>query len=346
MAPNRSWCGSTPTSRCGGSRWTIASVAGGALGCVEMRWMRSSFLLAALAGVGAAPPPPVPAAEPAKAEPAKPKQTENEWVFSLLPKSLQLRPRAEFNFLSNLTPAGKTRPVPTPEQPAYYLIEPGVNRDTGVGAEHGLKTPPVAKRQQLLEQALAANSFRRADESHPPTLVILFHWGSSSYQPGEGESEMDRRRALMDRAMLIGGEKFAKEIAAVFEELDRIALLPPEFQVMVPNPIEKLINRSREMGRLVEEVFSSSYYVVASAFDHAEMAKGRGVVLWRTKMTVNSIGVNMLETVPPMIASSAPFLGTDMTEPVVRATRIERGGRVEIGTPTVVEEGKSAPVRK
>lgn len=278
------------------------------------------------------------AAQPAA--PVAPAQDEApRFVFSLLPKSLQRRPRVDFNVLTTLTPAGKQLAVPSTEQPAYYVLEQGINRNVGVGAEHNLKSPPVEKIKEVLQAALAQSGYRPSDEQHPASLVVIFHWGSSSYNPSEddGSDELMRRKVLLDRAMLLAGEKFALRVSEAMEQIDRNAGMLPEMAAMVPNPFEQMMNESHQMARLVDELFSSSYFVVASAFDYAAMAKNQPLLLWRTKMTVNSIGVNMTETVPPLIASAAPYFGRDMETPMLVSKQISRDGKVEIGEAKVIE---------
>jgi len=76
------------------------------------------------------------------------------------------------------------------------------------------------------------------------------------------------------------------------------------------------------------------------------MTRHQRLLLWRTKMTVDASGVNMTETLPPLIASAAPFLGRDMSETMVVTKTIPREGHVEIGTPTVVDDNAAATVTK
>jgi len=155
---------------------------------------------------------------------------------------------------------------------------------------------------------------------------------------------------LLERAGLLGGAKFVREVADAMEQVDQKAGLQRAFVApeggdfmgsvgdMLPDPFDRLRTRSVEMERLVDELFSSSYFVVASAYDYAAMAKGQRLLLWRTKMTVNSLGVNMAESVPPLIASAAPYFGKEMKDPVVVTKKLQRGGRVDVGTPVVVPE--------
>lgn len=303
----------------------------------------------------------VPEAKPAK---------RNEVVFSLWPKSLQRNPRMDFNIITEMTPAGRKAKQPTAEAPVYYIAQGGKMINNGVGAE-GLKGPPPEKLQSLMDRALTSAGYLPGDgKTHLPTLAVVYNWGSSSFQPpsdvsdenGEGNvpvPEVVLRKALLDRARLLGGEKFFVEVARAMEQIDQKASATRSFVApegadfmgsvgdMMPDPFDQLRTRNPEMDRLVDELFSSSFFVVASAYDYQALAKGQRVLLWRTKMTVNSLGVNMEESVPPLIASAAPYLGKETPDPVLVTKRISRDGKVEIGTPVVVPDGApGAPAKK
>ncbi|MEO7412770.1 MAG: hypothetical protein ABIZ81_05385 [Opitutaceae bacterium] len=300
-------------------------------------------------------------------EPApKAPKSEGGFVFSLLPKSLQRNPRLSFNVFTEMTAEGRKVPKPTPKQPAYYIAQAGGVYNGGVGAEYSTKAPPVEKLEQLMKNSLAEGGYLPADDaSHPPTLVIIYHWGSHSFQPPQDTEGVDAdgnavvtpampeivlRKALLDRAMLLGGVKFTQDVSAAMGQVDQKAALQRNFTPvegsdfggsvgdMLPDPFEQLRNRSVEYDRMIDELFSSSFFVVASAYDYAALVKGQRRVLWRTKLTVNSLGVNMLETVPALIATGGAYFGRETETPVVINKRVSRDGRVEVGTPTVVPD--------
>lgn len=294
--------------------------------------------------------------------------------FSLLPKSLQKNPRLDFNIFTEMTAQGRRLAQPTPEKPAYYVAQAGKMVNTGIGAE-SLKGPPPEHLQRLMDRALAEGGYRPSEGSgQPPTLAIVYHWGSSSFQPPEeipGEtaddgtvtpptesvSQMDIRKALLTRASLLGGVSFVREVSLAMQQVDQKASAQRSFAApeggsfmgsvgdMMRDPFDELRSRNVEMERLVDELFSSSYFVIASAYDYAALAKGQRQLLWRTKMTVNSLGVNMNESVLPLIASAAPYLGRETKEPVVVSKRVNREGRVEIGTATVVEPAPASATK-
>ena len=146
---------------------------------------------------------------------------------------------------------------------------------------------------------------------------------------------------VLQRAELIGGQKFAHELNAIFDQEALFELSNPGDDPS--SPFNRFVNANDNLMRLVEESFSSCYFVIASAYDCAAMAKGERVLLWRTKMTVNSTGISMAQSLSPLIASAGPYFGRDMTEAVTITRRALREGRVEIGTPTVINDNSPPP---
>ena len=107
-------------------------------------------------------------------------------------------------------------------------------------------------------------------------------------------------------------------------------------QMAFMNPVHQFKMRSEKNEFLVDQAVSDVYYVVASAYDYAALAKQERRLLWRTRMTVAASGVSEEQTLPTLIATAAPFFGREMTEPSIFAKRAVRDGHVELGTPTVV----------
>ena len=109
----------------------------------------------------------------------------------------------------------------------------------------------------------------------------------------------------------------------------------------VMNPVHLFTQRSTKNQLLVDQASAGCYYVVASAYDFSSIATHVKQLLWRTRMTVNSVGVSQIQSLPTLIASAAPYFGRDMAESAILTKRAVRDGHVEIGTPTVVETPKS-----
>jgi hypothetical protein len=333
-----------------------------------MHPLRIAFLFAALApALGVAGPSSLSGEANPPDEPGK---RYGEFVFSLWPKAFQKNPRLEFNVVTEMSSAGRKLPPPTRQNPVYYVAQAGQPINSGLlGPEGKLDSSAGPSLHAALNRVLGENGYREVDEGHPATLVIIYQFGSyafnpptsvtetipdgvdnppaSSIQPGDvAVSERDIRRVLLNRASLLGGRKFLMQVAEAMDEVDHKAALERNFiapdggegfmgsvGAILPEPFERLRVQSAEMERLVDELFSSSYFVVASAYDYQALAKGQRRLLWRTKMTVNSLGVNLAESLPPLLASAGPYLGRETRDPVLITKRISRDGRVEVGTP-------------
>jgi hypothetical protein len=132
----------------------------------------------------------------------------------------------------------------------------------------------------------------------------------------------------LERSVLVGGRKFLDEMSFYVE-----------WGYMPPTGLDQL-----KLEQLQYQAAKELYYVVASAYDYDSMAHGKRQLAWRTTMTVNSTGVSLTETMPPLIANAAPFFGRETTEPEFGSRKMLREGRVDVGTPTVMKEKTSDSV--
>lgn len=289
----------------------------------------------------------------APAENAKTPQ-KSEWVFSLLPKSFQKNPRLEITVITEMTDAGRKLTPPTAQAPAYFeAFSPGP-RHLGHSEGNEVTLKP-AEIERVLYRALATNGYLPArPPAQPPSLLIIYTWGSHSLIT-ESDSENpvfsgeQIARNLLDRAALVGGEKFAARLLDLFNQADALSIAarapaPPGGEsVFTPgmvefmNPVSQFKRSDPKNEFLVDQAASNVYYVVASAYDYASVAAKRRVLLWRTRMTVAADGVSQEQTLPTLVASAAPFFGRDMPEAEILSKRALREGTVEVGTPTVVE---------
>ena len=312
----------------------------------------------------ASPAPAAAAAAPAAASAAATtpaKKSESAWVFSLLPQSLQKNPRLELTVVTEMTAAGKKRPPATAEAPVYFELFTTGPKDIGHVPGNGTKIK-AEEVEHTLVRSLASSHFLPArPPAQRPSIAILYTWGSH-YLLTEGDEENpvlsgnELARNLLDRAALVGGEKFARELLQLFQEADAMALtanahlapggepiLTPEMMAFA-NPVEMFKRRSIKNEMLVDQSASDVYYVVASAYDYGAMAANQRVLLWRTRMTVAAAGVSAEQSLPTLVLSAGPYFGQDMPEPEFISKRALRDAEVKIGPTTVVESDvKTAP---
>jgi hypothetical protein len=159
--------------------------------------------------------------------------------------------------------------------------------------------------------------------------------------------DVRKRKILIDRAALVGGMKFAMELNAVMNEeaafrrandatrsLGTGPLMDPNG---IASPFYRFSVRDAKTARLVEEAFGGLFFVIISAFDYASVAASKPILLWRTKMSVNSSGVSLVETIQPMIVAGRDFIGKETDGGILIARKISRTGTVKIGEAEVEE---------
>ena len=275
-------------------------------------------------------------------------------AFSLLPKSLQKNPVLDLTVITEVTEEGKKVPVVSPAAPAYYVLHSAGFRQLG-DPMAGESTVQEADMERLLTRALATNGYRATPPEQRPTLFIIYTWGShnltshvdwseidpittvgQTYPPRGAESAGQIQRNLLDRAALVGGDKFAQELRVMLRQADDMAMTAPAELFLMVNPIKLFKDRDPKNARLLEHAAEELYYVVASAYDYAAVARNERRLLWRTRMTVSSDGVSQPQTLGPLIATAAPFFGKEMTGPEFIHKRV-LDGKVEIGVPSVVD---------
>ena len=321
-----------------------------------MNLLRLSLLFLALAAATAAAPAPAP--EPKAVEPAAKKES-SEWVFSILPKSFQKNPLLELTVITEMTEAGKRLPAVSPAQPAFFELFTNGPRHLGhsQGSDRTLKQEEI---ERLLIRSLATNGYTPAKlPAQPPALLIIYTWGTH-FMLTEGDDENpvlsgdQVARNLLDRAALVGGEKFARKLLELFQQADAMSLassarVPPGGeQVFTPammdfaNPVNMFKRADAKNEFLVDQAASDVFYVVASAYDYRSVTEKRRLLLWRTRMTVAAAGVSPQQSLPTLIHNAAPYFGKDMDSAAILSRRTMREGKVEVGTPTVVDPAAPA----
>jgi hypothetical protein len=276
-----------------------------------------------------------------------------QWVFSLVPRAFQKNPLVDQTVVTELTPEGRKLPPPSPARPVYYAVEVAGYHAEGQGAED-VNPPAAAELAANLQRALAVNGYLPASREHPPALLIIYYWGAHT-NLDQGSDEVENsgfldvgHKNLLSRAALVGGAKFAEELRRALEKQDRQdeirVNMPPEFAAMLGSfgPLRLFVERDAKTRQLYEEARSDCYYAIASAYDYAAAAHGQRQLLWRTRMTADSQGVAMRDTLPGLILNAGKYMGVDMPEAATMTKRLQRDTSVKLG-PLEVEEYMDLP---
>lgn len=268
-----------------------------------------------------------------------PAQSDKFSLTDLLPTAWQKNPRLYFMVNTEVSEGGKKLPEVTPDHPAYFELRVTGYREIG-DTPAGHKTLKAEQLEPTLLKALASGGYYRAKEGQAPSLLVVYRWGVHSPLDPETLDQNAVIRNKLDRAEMIGGVKFAEELAAAYRERAIWGSMPtglPPDAAEFMDPVNILKMKDKKMMLMIDGTGDDIYYIVASAYDYTSMKEGRPVHLWRTRVTVPSTGVTQADTLPTMLVTAGPFFGkeTDRAEIVSRRTVPE--GSVELGTATVVE---------
>ena len=273
----------------------------------------------------------------------------------LLPKALQKNPDLELTVVTEVTTEGKKRAPVSPEHPQFFQLHSTGYKQHG-DLPGGEKTLPPAELEQVLLRSLATNGYLPVSAPGQPfSLVIVYGWGTH-YTLAEGDSENpvvgreQMMRNLLDRASLVGGMKFAREVREMLEQAADMnsaasTQLASDGEPPIPagvmlfaNPVNLFKLRDVRNEILLTQAANDVYYVVASAYDARSVAEEKRILLWRTRMTVGAAGVSQSLSLPALVRSAAPFFGRETAGAEVMVRRGLREGNVRIGPVREVEE--------
>ncbi len=301
----------------------------------------------------------------------------------MLPIAWQKRPQVQLSVITDVTPEGRKWRVPTPERPLLYSGSHARFVQMGWQVAAGEKPPPTEQLEATMRKALAANGFvSTTDPEQRPDLVIIFTFGSHGTDPAllaSGDEDATSANSadelvqfvvrdpqlandVIDRARFVAGDQFALELKAALEgeasnrrfnqSLGRMPdgtssmALPVSPESGSPFDLFMHGNKREMTEHFTQLAFHTCYFVTATAYDFNGVERKQKVALWQTRMTVEAQGVAMAEVLQPLIVGTAAYLGRETPEAVVITKRINREGRVDIGTPKVVDEPAPAPSPK
>ncbi len=262
-------------------------------------------------------------------------QTNPVWEksnFSFVPRSFQKDPKVDVVILTEFTQAGKKLKKVTPDEPVYYIAgDSGMKEEGEVIA--GEIPPKGDALKKAMVQALRTNGYLPYTPKHKPSLVIFFRWGSfnlrHSIDDPMGVNGADPSNPptpdpleiseLAQRAALIGGTAFATQMLTALQH----------------NTLESFANKDEHTRWLVDECYTNRYYIIASAYDFESALKQKKVLYWKTKISTNSVGLTMNDSILALTLNAGPYFGREMTSAARLNRPVIKEGRVEIGTPTV-----------
>ena len=187
---------------------------------------------------------------------------------------------------------------------------------------------------KTIAKVLAKTGYLPATDRNPPTLLLIWTWGTMntdrmySFSPDDTEGRQVNRRQLL---RFMGAYK-----------LGLISKEPGSFQDDLFMTGSLFRDADSEM---ISDLASEDLYVAAiSAYDYSAATRQQKVLLWTTKISCPSRGLAMKETLPAMLALAAPYIGRETAKPVSVKATDKFKPEVKIGDPKVVEYMENTPV--
>ena len=229
---------------------------------------------------------------------------------------------------TRLTPEGRRRTPPTPAAPVYYDAVNLGFRQLGE-IESGVKPPPNEEMLRVIFKVLAEQGYRLAGPDHPPTLHLVFVWGTMNPTIGTDEDGNDvQTNARQLYRFLNGG---VNRTPLSFEGSN--------YALALQEGAERFSGRVMTRTELKLDTASSDglYIAEIGAYEHADTPNGWPKLLWKTYISCPSTGLAMTDVAATMFKVAGPHIGRETLEPVwVNASRRFKGW-VEVGEPVVLD---------
>lgn len=224
--------------------------------------------------------------------------------------------------VTDFTAAGRELPVPSRQNPVYYVgLSAGFRHFNGF-AMAGDNPPDSNILLRTIARVLAQQGFLGATKEHLATQIIVCAWGTIGAPIDTGEAPPTGPGAGI---YFLGGRKL--RLVEDSPNYDHISVA------------DFFRHRFRSPG--AEDIFYLSkqdlYVVRIRAFDLKAAEQGRMVALWETRIACRSAGNSLATALPQIVVSAQHVLGRDTAEPIVENAARTRQAWVEIGESTVVE---------
>ena len=208
--------------------------------------------------------------------------------------------------VTDTTSEGTLAQPATPAAPVYYIAFDAGYGDYGgsIAGEH-----PPARREILntIVPVLAKQGYLLATKAHPPTIALFWTWGTMNVDIRGDERGNDTQINHGQMLRFMGAYKLGlvtKEPSIAEQDL-AVGLL---LQDATTESIERAARDHLDI-------------VAIFAYDYQSFRQKEKKLLWTTKISCPSPGLQMTVTIPSMLAIAGPYIGRETPTPVlVKAT--------------------------
>lgn len=204
---------------------------------------------------------------------------------------------------------------PAPGRPVHYVILGAAERTLGASIA-GEPQPDRAVLEKEVIRVLETQGFVRTQIGGPmPQLALVITWGSANLMIDDFEETDDE------------GETITSSLVWNRREISSLVGAYKANQRLLSSSDAEAINDAARQDRL---------YLMIAALDAMALVNKEKKLLWRTRISIESLRNSLPESLSVMLASAAPYFGRDTELPVFVDDNVRRKAEVHIGTPVVV----------
>lgn len=217
---------------------------------------------------------------------------------------------AVVNVVAELTDEGKKLPLASLEHPVIYFPLVGGYTERGAVAANDQTKPQRKILIQALLKSLEAQGYKRvADLVHPPSQLLIFHWGHA--EPN-GVTDFEEVEGIDS----LGGYEMRSLVAG--KRINEFRFPPEDMEIAAA-------------------ASDSRYFIMVLAFDFEAAKKHEKKLLWLAKLGVPSIGVSADDAMLGLVRAGGPYFGRETDRAQQIEVTVGHIGRVEAG-PTETKE--------
>lgn len=240
------------------------------------------------------------------------------------------KPELEVITVTDMTPAGRLHPAPTPTAPVRYVAVSLGFQDIG-GIVGGDKIPPKEEMLRTITKVLAEQGFVPATDDAPPSVLLLLTWGSlyTDMEYGFNPDMPPRQRNRQQILKFIGGYKMG------FSDNDFDPLTAPAMG---------LTFKGYDAQQFYDMASDDFYMAIVAAYDFESVKLKQRKLLWVTRISCPSRGFWLGDVMPAMMSIAGPNIGRETNQPVWVKASDKYKPEVKIGDLQLLEYLDSGPI--
>ncbi|GAB5559308.1 MAG: hypothetical protein SynsKO_09550 [Synoicihabitans sp.] len=212
---------------------------------------------------------------------------------------------------------------PSKDNPITYMHFVGKQRDMGAIVA-GEKMPRPDQIEALIDRTMQSQGFVRREVGDAVPDIFIVHTYGSAYVP---ESVYDNIE-FDEESGEFSGQTVAPDIVG-----DREMFALAGGAKVLQNGAKR-----DELEDVRTQASIDRLFVMIAAIDGEKFYNGEAEILWRTRISIPTIGYNLPDNMNLMLETAAPYLAAETSTPVILREEDRRETEVEIGDLEVIED--------